>query len=696
MSNRRDYCCDPFKNHKRRIYLNLRVLSTKLIEEHPSLSLKCGDVVCCNCLTAITRTVDTSASSTIVSDECAGPSNLALTTDIAPTASIRDTESYSEGSDDGDQLDDTATQLHKINETFSIQGISPIKKRRMHSETYLIQKVRTFDVAMERNLQLCTGVNTHVLHTNDGTEIIQQLKEKFGSTKSRSERIRILTALPKSWSVCRIAEEFGASKYLAKCAKKLVQNKGILSSPNSKTRPSLSEDTVELVKSFYCSDSISRVMPGKKDFLSVRKADGEKEHRQKRLVLCNLKEAYHQFKTEHPDVKVGFSKFAELRPKECVLAGATGTHSVCVCAIHQNVKLMMAGGRLESLTKGGLREELEAIMEDNGVETVQYNQWINTDRANLETRIAPVEEFLDAFMVALEKLKLHDYIAKNQAKFVAEKKERLNPGEFIVIADFSENYSFVVQDEVQSFHWNNLQATIHPFLCYYKNSDGKLDSVCFTIISENTDHDIIAVHLFQQWHFFATSHGKSAADGIAGTVKRMATKASLKRPYQDQILTPNQLYQFALQEIKGIHFSYGTLQEHKDEADFLAERFKYKVRPYSLGTMKRTERVTSAHVPEPVPLSAIKSYVTVAYGGDCWLGYVTKVDMESRLVEVNFLHPLPAKSYIYPRRQDILDVDPTDILTLVSPTTATGRSYTLTSKEVSEAKRALEARLSAV
>ena len=119
---------------------------------------------------------------------------------------------------------------------------------------------------MERNLQLCTGVNTHVLHTNDGTEIIQQLKEKFGSTKSRSERIRILTALPKCWSVCRITEEFGASKYLAKCAKKLVENKGILSSPNSKTRPSLSEDTVEFVKSFYCSDSISRVMPGKKDF----------------------------------------------------------------------------------------------------------------------------------------------------------------------------------------------------------------------------------------------------------------------------------------------------------------------------------------------------------------------------------------------------------------------------------------------
>ena len=58
-------------------------------------------------------------------------------------------------------------------------------------------------------------------------------------------------------------------------------------------------------------------------------------------MLCNLKEAYQQFRTEFPEVNVGFSKFAELRPKECVLAGASGTHCVCVCTIHQNVKLML-------------------------------------------------------------------------------------------------------------------------------------------------------------------------------------------------------------------------------------------------------------------------------------------------------------------------------------------------------------------
>ena len=37
-------------------------------------------------------------------------------------------------------------------------------------------------------------------------------------------------------------------------------------------------------------------------------------------------------------------------------------------------------------------------------------------------------------------------------------------------ADFSENYSFVLQDAAQGFHWNNSQETIHPFVAYYMKS----------------------------------------------------------------------------------------------------------------------------------------------------------------------------------------------------------------------------------
>ena len=41
-------------------------------------------------------------------------------------------------------------------------------------------------------------------------------------------------------------------------------------------------------------------------------------------------------------MKIGFSKLAEFRPKECVLPGSSGTHFVCVCTKHKNVKHMMA------------------------------------------------------------------------------------------------------------------------------------------------------------------------------------------------------------------------------------------------------------------------------------------------------------------------------------------------------------------
>ena len=86
-------------------------------------------------------------------------------------------------------------------------------------------------------------------------------------------------------------------------------------------------------------------MPGKKDCVSVRRPQG-RVTMQKRLVLTNLRELHRLFKDRHPEVKVGFSKFAELRPPHCVLAGASGTHSVCVCTIHQNVKLLFESIKL--------------------------------------------------------------------------------------------------------------------------------------------------------------------------------------------------------------------------------------------------------------------------------------------------------------------------------------------------------------
>lgn len=60
-----------------------------------------------------------------------------------------------------------------------------------------------------------------------------------------------------------------------------------------------------------------------------------------------------------------------------------------------------------------------------------------------------------------------------------------------------------------------------------------------------------------EWHFFATSQGKSAGDGAGGTLKRPATKSSLQHTYQDHILTAHKLYQFAVNHIKGMRLFCG-------------------------------------------------------------------------------------------------------------------------------------------
>jgi hypothetical protein len=112
----------------------------------------------------------------------------------------------------------------------------------------------------------------------------------------------------------------------------------------------LNKDMVEEIQKCNLSEEISRTMPGKRDFVSVID-QGERKHLQKQLVLCNLK-AHQRFKEQNPDTKVGFSIFAVLRLKQFVLAGGAGTHSVCVCTIHQNVQLMFAGGKLDKLTEG--------------------------------------------------------------------------------------------------------------------------------------------------------------------------------------------------------------------------------------------------------------------------------------------------------------------------------------------------------
>ena len=117
-----------------------------------------------------------------------------------------------------------------------------------------------------------------------------------------------------------------------------------------------------------------------------------------------------------------------------------------------------------------LKQELLTQFDENDMDQIVYKQWVSTDRSTLETYLSQAEEFADTFCDKLELLRPHSFIAKEQASFYATRKTTLKAGEFLVTADFSENYSFLLQDSAQGFHWNNSQATLHPFVAYYLDS----------------------------------------------------------------------------------------------------------------------------------------------------------------------------------------------------------------------------------
>jgi hypothetical protein len=56
------------------------------------------------------------------------------------------------------------------------------------------------------------------------------------------------------------------------------------------------------------------------------------------------------------------------------------------------------------------------------------------------------------------------------------------------------------------------------------------------------------------WHFFVTSHGKNAYDALGETIKRLAARVSLRRPYTDQIITPRQLLKWVQTSISNMNF----------------------------------------------------------------------------------------------------------------------------------------------
>ena len=118
-----------------------------------------------------------------------------------------------------------------------------------------------------------------------------------------------------------------------------------------------------------------------------------------------------------------------------------------------------------------------------------YSQKQTTGRASLVTIISTCKEYKDILISAINAITKHLVLAKCQANFVRAKKESLKVNEVIVLGDFAENYQFLVQVEIQSYHWSKEYCTLHSLVVYFIDSNGNTqhNSLCF--ISDDNNHD---------------------------------------------------------------------------------------------------------------------------------------------------------------------------------------------------------------
>jgi hypothetical protein len=512
------------------------------------------------------------------------------------------------------------------------------RKIKQHSTVFKAKCAHVLDLSVG-DLETTDSDNDKT-SCSDLDKLMLLVKDKI-KVATKQEKIRLLTLVPESWSKCKTMQEFDVTEHLVKRARTLKKEKGILADLDTKRGKSLSQSVVERVVDFYQSDEYSRMCPGKKEYVTI-KVHGNKVCKQKRLILINLKELYLEYTKKHVQDKIGFSKFCEIRPKWCLPVTASGMHSVCVCEHHQNVKLLTAAMPANEDYKQMMEKivcstenrncmlhlcescpgkhaievyltDLFASQDFDSDDPIHYKQWVHTDRTSLVSLTVSTHEFIQLASDALDGLRQHHFIAKAQSSYLTKLKEDLSPDEAIVLLDFAENYSFIIQDAVQGHHWDNSQATLHPFVIYYISEDQlKCLNVC--IISDCLKHDTITVHAFisamvshlkatlpsmnkiiyfsdgaasqyknyknfsnlcyhksdhgldAEWNFFATSHGKSPCDGIGGTVKRLVARASLQATVDNHILTAIQMFNWASEHIDGVKFLFVSADDVTDNS----------------------------------------------------------------------------------------------------------------------------------
>ena len=252
-------CCDPWKKHKKKVLCNLRPLDVKAADKlglH-GMNVLPGQKLCITCRKRLSQL---------------GPLDTAG--DLGP------------GTDsEGPAHEELEAAL---NTSFLALGGTPMKRKVTSPETlsekrlqYGRTKMKKVRKQLSQQMGSCLDVNPQELTPNTESHecnkcedlqcLVEELKAKI-AISSRQKQLQLLTLTPQSWTINQTKEWFGVSSHLVKKARALKASSGILTEPMAKKGVGLPTSTVDAVREFFENDDISRLCPGKKDFVSIKVA----------------------------------------------------------------------------------------------------------------------------------------------------------------------------------------------------------------------------------------------------------------------------------------------------------------------------------------------------------------------------------------------------------------------------------------
>lgn len=233
-------CCNPLnKNKHSRVYKNLKQINDNWCSVYQKFI---GKYVCDTCRRAILK--------------CNSPLLLQDQNDCVPQTDEKNMCFLFSSDDEVD--------CEKKDATYQPESENKNLKRNFVEDTEVNVKVK--------QEKLSFGMK-NITTENDiqHQAFINEIKVALSKAVSREDKYKILTTLPSDWSIRKIQKTFNISYRIASTAKKMKQLSGYGASCEQKSGRPLSSNVLKEVENFYTDDQQSRLMPGRKDYVSIKK-----------------------------------------------------------------------------------------------------------------------------------------------------------------------------------------------------------------------------------------------------------------------------------------------------------------------------------------------------------------------------------------------------------------------------------------